>query len=143
MAESKHTPLPWKWYQEDGSFWGLSGPADERDHVLWSEICQACQERGAICTAPKKADRDFIETACNSHYALRETNSRLNRRCQQLESIVHKKREWDHGLFDATEEFFRKDKTAPEPIPGNHHPDESLDPLFQAYIGALEALSHE
>ena len=49
----------------------------------------------------------------------------------------------DAGLFDATEEFFRKDKTAPEPIPGNRHPDESLDPLFQAYIGVLEALSHE
>ena len=47
------------------------------------------------------------------------------------------------GLFDATEEFFRKDKTAPEPIPGNHHPDESLDPLFQAYIGVLEAIDNE
>ena len=48
----------------------------------------------------------------------------------------------DDGLFDAVEELFRLDDS-PAPEPGNHHFCPPMDPLFQAYIGALEAIDNE
>lgn len=43
------------------------------------------------------------------------------------------------ALFDAVEEFFRKDRRCPVEYPSTH-PDESLDPVWQAYNKDIDAI---
>lgn len=60
---SRVTSYPWKWEREDASVFALYGPRGSEDHVLWSQVCDACQKYGNRCTAPSDADMAFIETA--------------------------------------------------------------------------------
>jgi len=59
----KATVGPWKWVAEDVSVLALYGPRDSEDHVLWSQICEACQKHQNRCTAPSDADASFIAHA--------------------------------------------------------------------------------
>lgn len=61
--QTKHTPGPWKWTAEDSSVLALYGPRGDEDHVLWSEICPACQKSGGRCTAPNDANARLIAAA--------------------------------------------------------------------------------
>ena len=63
MSDASVTPGPWHWVFEDASVMALYGPDDERDFVLWSGICPACQKRGGRCTAPNDANADLIAKA--------------------------------------------------------------------------------
>lgn len=64
------TPGPWRWWQEDGSFRGLSGPDDLEDHVLWAGVCDACRKRQGRCTAASDEDEALIASLRNSWPAI-------------------------------------------------------------------------
>jgi len=57
------TPFPWRWMMEDGSVMALYGPRHEFHHVLWADICPACEKRGGRCTAPNDANAALIANA--------------------------------------------------------------------------------
>jgi len=50
----------------------LYGPNDDHDHVLWSQVCRACQETKSRCTAPSDANAAHIVHCVNNHDALVE-----------------------------------------------------------------------
>ena len=64
--EKKHTPEPWSWGFEDKSVIYIQGPGEHEDHVLWSEICPACQRSGSRCTAPSDANAERIIDCVNA-----------------------------------------------------------------------------
>ena len=59
------TPGPWEWVAIDKSVvaLGTKGDVEGAGHVLWSEICAACQRRGSFCTSPSPSDADYIAAA--------------------------------------------------------------------------------
>lgn len=61
--QTKHTPGPWEWSYEDPSVLALYGPRGPLDHVLWSQICPACQECDGQCTGPNTPDARLIAAA--------------------------------------------------------------------------------
>jgi hypothetical protein len=60
---TKHTPGPWHWSSEDGSYISLSGPDEQLNHILWSQICPSYQKHGLHCISPNKADMALIKAA--------------------------------------------------------------------------------
>lgn len=70
---STATPRPWHWGFEDESVLYVYGPRRDEDHVLWAQICDACQKRKkARCTAPSDANADAIVAIANHADALVE-----------------------------------------------------------------------
>jgi hypothetical protein len=98
-ALAKATPGPWKWSMEDGSVMSLTGPKYDYDHVLWSEICPACQKRGGRCTAPSDEDARLIAHAPEWLAALLDEVERLE---QELTEIAEENRQrgWDRDLLE-------------------------------------------
>ena len=68
---TKHAPGPWKWVMEDPECMALYGPNGLWDHVLWTQICPACAERGNRCTAPNEANARLIAAAPDMYDALK------------------------------------------------------------------------
>ena len=93
MGEPKWTPGPWHWYVEDGSFMGLSGPDGQYDHILWSEICPACQKRGNRCTAPNDPNAHLIAAAPELYEALRDIVSIMPAYWDKIPDAIRRKAE--------------------------------------------------
>lgn len=70
---NKATPRPWHWGLEDKSVLFIYGPRRDEDHVLWAQICDACQKRKkARCTAPSDENSNAIVALANHADALVE-----------------------------------------------------------------------
>lgn len=85
--EKAATPGPWEWHFEDASVLAINGPGHLEDHVLWAQVCPACQKSGGRCTAPSDADANAIVRLRNAYPAMSAELRALRAEVERLRAV--------------------------------------------------------